>query len=214
MNKFITKDGSTTFYDEIVGDHYHTKAGAREEAFEKHAKALNVASLKHPVIFDVCFGLGYSTAAALDLTDEATVYCFENDKKILKKILSLDEDFRNFHLIKKFIKQFLKEGKTELVKNKVKLIMVFGDAREEIKKMKEKADFVFFAPFSPEKVPDMWTEKFFSNIRNKMKKNGKLSTYSYAKFVRENLINAGFELKDGPVLNRRSPSLIAINRNI
>ena len=32
MEKYITKDGSTTFYNNEVLDHYHTKAGARQEA--------------------------------------------------------------------------------------------------------------------------------------------------------------------------------------
>jgi len=44
-----------------------------------------------------------------------------------------------------------------------------------------------------------------------MNKNAKLSTYSYARTVRENLKEAGFEVIDGPVLGRRSPSTIGIN---
>jgi tRNA U34 5-methylaminomethyl-2-thiouridine-forming methyltransferase MnmC len=214
MKKFITKDGSTTYYNNEVGDHYHTKAGAKEEAFEKHAKALEINSVKNPAIFDICFGLGYSSAAALDLLKKVTIYCFENDKKILRKILLLNEDFKSFPIIKEFVRNYLEEGKTVYKKEGIKLIMVFGDVREEIKKIKEKADFVFFAPFSPEKVPDMWTAEFFSDIRNKMKTNGKLSTYAYARMVKENLKKSGFELKDGPTLNRRSPSLIAINQNV
>ena len=214
MRKVITEDNSTTFYNEDVQDHYHTKAGARQEAFEKHAKALNIVSAKHPVIFDICFGLGYNSAAALDTINEATIYCFENDKKILGKILELNEDFKSFSMIKEFVKGFLEENKTTYQKDKIKLVMVFGDAREEIKKIKEKANFVFFAPFSPEKVPDMWTEEFFKNINDAMNLGGKLSTYAYARFVRENFTRAGFELKDGPILRRRSPSLTAIKHNV
>jgi tRNA U34 5-methylaminomethyl-2-thiouridine-forming methyltransferase MnmC len=69
---------------------------------------------------------------------------------------------------------------------------------------------VFFDAFSPNKVPEMWTKEFFSDIYDKMKKNGKLSTYSCAKFVRDNLKQAGFIVKNGPVIGRRSPSTIAI----
>ena len=235
MNKTITKDGSITYYNEEAGDYYHSKSGAKEEAVEKHAKSLNIKPKK--IIFDVCFGLGYNTAAALDI-GPATVYCFENDKNILKKILEIDADFKSFKIIKEFINGFLngnnvyekfcenektRQNLSSLVKPEtkvsnftnyekdgVKLIMLFGDAREQIKKVKEKADYVFFDPFSPAKVPEMWTEEFFKDIRNKMENGGKLSTYSCAGWVRNNMQNAGFEVMDGPIIGRKSPSTICI----
>ena len=210
MKLVKTKDNSITFYNKKVGDYYHSQSGAKEEAFEKHAKALGINSIKNPVIFDVCFGLGYNTAAALDLVKQAVVYCFENDKDILKKILEVNADFKSYSLIKAFVKQFLEEGVNKYEKDKIKLIMVFGDAREKIKDINDKADFVFFDPFSPAKVPDMWTKEFFLGIYNKIKRNGKLSTYSCAKFVRENLKQSGFEVIDGPVIGRNSPGTIAI----
>jgi len=208
MEKVITLDGSITYYNTKVQDHYHTKAGAKEEAIEKHVKALDVKPGK--TIFDICFGLGYSTAAALDL-GQSTIYCFENDKEILKKILEIDTDFASYKTIQKFIKNFL-EGKDTYTEGKTKLIMMFGDAREKIKEVKENADYVFFAPFSPPKVPEMWTEEFFKDIRSKMNPNGKLSTYSFAKKVRDNMKKAGFQVLNGPTLGRRSPSTIGINK--
>jgi len=204
MNKITTKDGSITCYNEEAGDYYHTKSGAKEEAIEKHAKALNIKPNK--IIFDICFGLGYNTAAALEL-GPATVYCFENDEKILKNILKLNADFKSYNMIKEFIKGFFKGNKV-YEKDGIKLIMLFGDAREQIKKVKEKADYVFFDPFSPAKVPEMWTEEFFKDIKDKMKTGGKLSTYSCAGWVRDNMQNAGFKVLDGPIIGRRSPSTI------
>ena len=89
--------------------------------------------------------------------------------------------------------------------------MLFGDAKKLIKTINQKADVVFFDPFSPEKVPDMWATEFIKNIKAKMKPNSTLTTYSYAKKVRNNLKQAGFTLKDGPTIGRRSPSTIAIS---
>jgi len=211
MKPIKTKDSSITFYNPIYKDHYHTKSGAREEAFEKHAKALKITEKSNPIIFDVCFGLGYNTAAALDLTP-ATIYCFENDKEILKQILKIDANFKSYSIIKKFIKQFLNNNKTTFKKDNIKLKMLFGDAREKIKITKQKANFVFFDPFSPAKVPEMWTKEFFKNIYKKMKPNAKLSTYSCARFVRDNLKQAGFKITDGPIIGRRSPSTIAVKK--
>jgi len=209
MKQIKTEDSSITFYNEEIEDHYHSKSGAREEAFEKHSKALNLK--ENSVIFDMFFGLGYNSAAALDLKDNLTIYCFENDKNILKQIPKIKADFKSWNVIQEFITEFLKNNKTTYKKNNIKLIMLFGDARETIKKIKNKADFVFFDPFSPAKVPELWTEDFFKDIKNKLNKNAKLSTYSYARFVRNNLKNAGFKVIDGPIIGRRSPSTIAIN---
>jgi len=207
MKKVKTEDSSITFYNEKVEDHYHSKSGAIEEAFEKHAKALKIK--KDSIIFDVCFGLGYNTAAALDLT-QATIYCFENDKEILKQIPKIKADFKSWKIIQEFVKQFLEKGETIYEKDNIKLIMIFGDAKKTIKTIEQKADFFFFDPFSPAKVPDMWTEEFFRDIYNKSRKGAKLSTYSYARFVRDNLQKAGFKVIDGPIIGRRSPSTIAI----
>lgn len=204
MSKLITKDNSLTYYNKKVGDYYHSKSGAKEEAIEKHVKALGVRPGK--LIFDICFGLGYNTAAALDI-GPAIVYCFENDKEILKEILKINADFKSYSVIKEFINGSLK-GNHVYEKDGIKLIMLFGDAREEIKKLKEKADYVFFDPFSPAKVPEMWTEEFFKDIKDKMKTSGKLSTYSCAKWVRNNMQNAGFKVIDGPVVGRKSPGTI------
>jgi tRNA U34 5-methylaminomethyl-2-thiouridine-forming methyltransferase MnmC len=212
MKPVKTKDNSLTFYNKEAGDYYHSQSGAKQEAVEKHAKALEVDKAENPVIFDICFGLGYNAAAALDLIENAVIYCFENDKEILKKILEIDADFRHYNLIKTFVKHFLEEGRDEYEKDDIKLIMVFGDAREKIKEIDDKADFVFFDPFSPNKVLDMWTNEFFIDIRNKMKENGRLSTYSCARFVRDNLRQAGFIVKDGPIVGRKSPSTIAIKK--
>lgn len=213
MRLVKTKDNSITFYNKEAKDYYHSQSGAREEAFEKHAKALKVSSKKSPIIFDICFGLGYNTTAALDLIKgKIKIYCFENDKKILKQILKINADFKSYPIIKEFVKNFLEKNKIIYKKDNIRLIMVFGDAKEKIKIIKNKADFVFFDPFSPAKVPEMWTKEFFKNIKEKMKKGAKLSTYSSAKFVKENLKKAGFEIKKGPIIGRRTPSTIAIRK--
>lgn len=208
--KFVeTQDGSVTCFCEEVGDYYHSQSGAREEAIEKHVKALGVDKAKNPVIFDMFFGLGYNSAAALDVCTP-TIYCFENDEEILKKILEIDADFASFPHIKEFIRGYF-QGKNEYSFSGGKLIMVFGDARETIKNINVQADFVFFDPFSPAKVPELWTASFFTDIKSKMKKNGLLSTYSYARKVRNTLSEVGFEVLDGPVIGRHSPSTISKN---
>lgn len=215
MKKIITEDGSTTFYNEQYDEPYHTKSGAEEEAMKKHAEALKVWEKENPVIYDYCFGLGYNTAAAIDAirqrknNKKITIHGFENDKEILDLVLSTETNFRSYHLIKKLIEN-IKRGKNEYEQDNIKLIMHLGDAIKEVKKDIEKADYVFFDPFSPKKHPEMWAEQVFRDLYKNMRKCAKLSTYSYARITRENLEKAGFKVEKGPIIGRRSPSTIAI----
>ena len=214
MEKIITDDGSVTFRNLDVDECYHTHSGAVEEAYGKHAKPSLVDELSKKqnkiVIFDVCFGLGYNSAAAIDIIKKTNpncsiiIYGFENDQIILDKIYEVDPKFESYNLIKKAAKShFVQEGT-------ITLKIVLGDAKETIKKIEELADAVFFDPFSPKKSPYMWETDFFNTIAEKMKKGRVLTTYSCARVVRDNLKSAGFEVKNGPVIGRRSPSTIAI----
>ena len=93
--------------------------------------------------------------------------------------------------------------------NTIKLII--GDAFVSLDSLpKDYSDRVFFDPFSPGKQPEMWSRKVFQKVYNVMKQGAKLSTYSCAKSVRQNMIAAGFKVMDGPIVGRKSPSTIAV----
>jgi tRNA U34 5-methylaminomethyl-2-thiouridine-forming methyltransferase MnmC len=218
---FITADGSMSFRNISVDEMYHTKSGALEESFEKHAKPLKVWEKQNPVIFDICFGLGYNSAAAIDVirmngnNSLITVYCFENDKEILEKISDIEAKFESFGIIKLFINNFLSSGEQyyEDTFDNVRFIMIFGDARETVSKAQQCADYVFFDPFSPTHHPEMWDKSFMKKVYDRMNKGGKLSTYSFARKVREDFASTGFIVTAGPTIGRISPSTIAIKEN-
>jgi len=216
MEKVITDDGSVTFRSMDVDECYHTKSGALEESFKKHVEPSDLAQMAKTkqkiVIFDVCFGLGYNSAAAIDTIKKVNpnckiiIYGFENDQNILDKILEIDPEFGNFSLIKDIVKSHCVE------KDNINIKIILGDAKKEIIKISQKADIVFFDPFSPKKAPEMWSADFFSDIYKKMNIGGNLTTYSCARIVRDNLKKASFIVVDGPVVGRRSPSTIAKKR--
>ena len=215
---YVTDDGSMSFRNIAVDEMYHTKSGALEESFEKHAKPLKVWEKINPIIYDVCFGLGYNAAAAIDVIRDngnrslITVYCFENDKEIMEKILEIDANFKCYGIMRIFINNFLsqKNDYYEDTFDDVRFIMIFGDARVKMKEAKDNADFVFFDPFSPTHHPEMWETDFMKSIYDKMNHGSKLSTYSYARKTRENLVAAGFNVTAGPIIGRYGPSTIAI----
>ena|SRR3989338_9329226 len=189
-------------------------------------------------ILDVCFGIGYNTGVAIDVILNANPDCkieivgFEIDTEILTKIQELHPNIKSYGLIKtiKFesITNNNRNNKNnnntksyETKQGRVCLKLLLGDVRKTIKTMpitKEISikqyegyfDICFLDPFSPKKCHELWTEEFLKDISFLLKKQGVLTTYSCARVVRDNLLKAGFSVKDGPSVGRRAPSTIAI----
>ena len=213
MEKIITKDGSATYHNEKYDEAYHSLTGAKEEAVKKYAEPCDIRGLARKgsvKILDVCFGLGYNSAAAIDAALEANPGCkikitgLENDQCILDKARSLETTFRNYELIKEIAERHKAE------RGNIEMELLFGDARERIKGIDGSFDAVFLDPFSPKKCPELWTEDFFRDIHKLMKKGAVLATYSCAGQIRKNMEKAGFEVKDGPVVRRWAPGTLAI----
>lgn len=204
MEKLITRDGSITFHNKEADEHYHSKTvGALEEAEKKYQAPANIKpGFK---ILDVCFGLGYNTLAALAKTKELTIIALENDRKILDLIETTEVPRykEEYKIIKKAAKELHYQNKN------TKITIILKDLRESIKEINEEFDAVFFDPFSPSKVPELWTQEIFEDIKKLMKPGARLTTYSCARWIRENMKNAGLKVIDGPIFGRKSPSTIA-----
>lgn len=215
MKQIRTDDNSITFYNEEFDDIYHSTSGAKTESLEKHVNALGITEFaqNHTTIalLDVCFGLGYNSACAIDEIQKVNPQCsitvlgIEKYDEILNAISDIEYPFA------------CKEVIIEAAKNKHAhkgSITVDIDLRDLVVALKELPnntfDFCFFDAFSPSKVKDQWSQEVFSNIFQSLKKGGKMSTYSCSKWVRQNMRYAGFTVIDGPCIGRRSPSTIAI----
>ena len=230
ITKVETKDGSITYHNSDVDEHYHSMSGALEEAEKKHVAPVEItkrlaANENHIVIADVCFGLGYNTLAALreiEGVHDATVelYAFENDPEILDKIkeLPLPGEYelalgRVLTLVSDASKITTKPTFTvhrcddELFTGSLYL----GDMKETIAVLPlNSVDVVFFDPFSPGKQPELWSKEIFATLFAALKPGGILTTYSCATRVREAMREVGFRVEDGVILGRKSPSTLAI----
>ena len=210
MKKYVTEDGSITLFNPAYEDYYHSKSGALEEAFEKFVKPCKINEMKGPIkILDIGFGLGYNAIAAIDSTDNE-IEIISLEKEFIPDLPDLKPKLKHYWIIEKLeydpiTKSYLYEDKRIHLKIKI------GDAVNLIKTINDKFDAVFLDPFSPAKNPELWTLEFFKDIKQRMKQGAILATYSYAKKIRNNLSKAGFVVKNGPVIGRRSPSTIAIN---
>ncbi|MBT3756702.1 MAG: hypothetical protein HOB92_09560 [Candidatus Cloacimonetes bacterium] len=207
MKLVKTQDGSFTAFSNIAGEHYHTISGAIEEAFEKHVKALGIEDGMQ--ILDFCFGLGYNSAAACKGHSNLQITALENDIKIIEAMKNIEVP----NILKTEFDPFREIAKNLDVtdSNNNRIHVLLGDALQKIDDLPNDVfDRVFFDPFSPKKQPEMWSKELFQKIYSKMRVGAKLSTYSCAKQVRKNMMNAGFKVIDGPIIGRKSPATIAI----
>lgn len=201
MKKIITNDNSVTFFNEKYKETYHSISGAEEEAVEKFIKPC--LEKKNPKILDVCFGLGYNSAAALDYFKECEIIGLEFDKEILNQIENINSNFKNYNLIKNAAKN--------LEYKNIKIVL--GDARKTILNLEDNYfDIILFDPFSIKKQPEMWEYEFLKNIHKKIKLKGVLTCYSCSNVFRKNLKKLNFLVRDGLSIGRKSPSTVAIKQ--
>jgi len=215
MQKIITADKTETFLNEEVGEAYHSYTGAVEEAMNKYALPCKIKELAKENgkirILDVCSGMGYNSAVAIDVALKANRKCeievigLENDSKIIEKIQEVNPPIKFFKHYKRLTPKNL-----SLEEGNVSINFILGDARQTIKKLKENHfDAVFFDPFSPQTTPEMWKTDFFKEVRRVMNKEAIFSTYTISQTAREQMAEAGLFYQDGPIPSRRGPGTIA-----
>jgi tRNA U34 5-methylaminomethyl-2-thiouridine-forming methyltransferase MnmC len=206
--KVLTDDGSMTFHSSEYDETYHSVSGALTEADKKYAEVCGIGERDEADVLDICFGLGYNSAAAIDTFKgkRLRIVGLENYQGIVDEIVKMGEEYP--FECRAVMQKVAVEGNYSDDKVSVKLVM--GDARETIKKLSDSSfDCVFLDPFSPKKCPELWTKEFFDEIYRVLRKGGVVATYSCARVVRENFVSAGFNVRDGPVVGRRGPGSVA-----
>lgn len=209
--KVVTKDDSPTFHSSEYDETYHSTSGALEEANKKYSDVVEINKYDTVAVLDICFGLGYNTAAAIDKFKgvRMTVVGLESYQGIIDEIVQLCADGEYPFQCEFCMEHVAREG--GYADETVSVTLMMGDARDTIKTFAAGTfDVVFHDPFSPKKCPELWTEEFFNEVYRVMKRGGKLATYSCARVVRDNLKAAGFEVRDTQPVGRRAPGTLAI----
>jgi tRNA U34 5-methylaminomethyl-2-thiouridine-forming methyltransferase MnmC len=218
VKKITTQDGSTTFYSEQYEQTYHSVSGAMEEAQKKFIEQSEIAKRAasgNIRILDIGFGLGYKSLLAIYFAKKENPDCkikivaLEKDENILKTEVEVFPHLQSSYELLRYLVGKSLRAKECAQKQNVAFELVFGDAVETIKTLKDSFDIVFLDPFSPKKNPELWTLDFFKDIHKLMSDDAVLTTYSCASIVRKNLKEAGFKVADGPCVGRRSPSTVA-----
>jgi len=195
----LSEDGSYTAYSKEYDEHYHsTKDGALNESLYKHViPAFSVTDKDEINILDICYGLGFNTLATVIYVKEnfpnkkINIYSPELDASLVKSLteFTYPEEFNGLALMIKSLSE------SHIYKDEQFYIELFvGDAREYIKKFHNKFDIVYQDAFSPSTNPILWTKEYFSDIKNTMKREAVLTTYSIAFKTRLALYESGLTL--------------------
>jgi tRNA U34 5-methylaminomethyl-2-thiouridine-forming methyltransferase MnmC len=215
-----TADGSYTFFSSTFNEAFHSLYGAKQEAQKKFVEPCALpqkAQLQdHLFLLDVCYGLGYNTASALETIWQINPRCqvswfgLEFDPLVPLSAIASNLLTDYSPLVRNLLTDLAQnhEVKTELFQGK----LLMGDARikiDEIINLGFKSDAIFLDPFSPPKCPQLWTVEFLAKVSQCLQKTGKLATYSCSASVRKALLLAGLFIGSTPSIGRKSPSTIA-----
>ncbi|MGE0263386.1 MAG: MnmC family methyltransferase [Candidatus Obscuribacterales bacterium] len=229
-----TGDGTITLRDSATGELYHNSAGAYLEAMENYVRpalagACPGSSLR---LLDICFGLGYNTFAFIDhlarnepSVEEVEVLAVEADRRLLPVIAraagqtcfksfpaDLSEYFLQAEQTEKTTLSFELKREEKEPPLHVVLTIAFADLRRVVPGLGDDFDLVFHDPFSPSKVPELWTVDLFSCYQRLLtRRSGRVLTYSIASAVRGGFLEAGFVIYRTAAVGRKAGGTLALH---
>lgn len=214
-----TADGSLTFFSQEFNEYFHSHYGAKQESYFKYVvPTLLIEKATKSVLrlLDVCYGLGYNTAAAIQNIWSVNPNCYIEIiglelNPMVPQAAIRSNVFENWNtdLIKILSTLAInRQVQTE----RLKATLIIGNARDKIKQVYKsgfKADAIFFDPFSPPQCPHLWTIEFIKLVSQCLQQDGLLATYSCAAAVRTALLSAGLSIASTPAFGRKTPGTVA-----
>jgi tRNA U34 5-methylaminomethyl-2-thiouridine-forming methyltransferase MnmC len=211
---FPTGDGSFTFYSPTFQATFHSVSGAWQEAEEKYVRPSGLLKAPSPIkVLDICYGLGYNSAALLD-----TLWKARPEAKVQLIALELELEVpRAAHQLGGLSRWLFAEvalgslARDGVVKTeRLSAQLLIGDARKTICQVPPHwADGIFLDPFSPECCPMLWSVEFLALVAQRLQPTGNIVTYAASASVRTALQLAGLSVGSTPPVGRRTPGTIA-----
>lgn len=221
MDFVSTEDGSLTLRHAQTGEHYHNRAGAYTEAllcYVNPSGALKrLKRTRYLHLIDACFGLGYNSfvllAEAIEqkLEGRVVIDAIDNDPNLvnaLPTVLSF-EKFKELGKIFELQKQVVTGPLSIIVR------LHHSSLPQQLVRLREdnpnaEVDLVFHDPFSPNRMPELWTFEIFSLYKQLLRPdNGAVLTYSLATAVKGGFIQSGFSVGRTPKVGAKAGGTIA-----
>jgi tRNA U34 5-methylaminomethyl-2-thiouridine-forming methyltransferase MnmC len=220
----LTADGSHTFFSEEFQESFHSQTGARTEAETKYVRWCRLterAQSSQIHLLDVCYGLGYNTAAALE-----TIWRVNPDCQVQWYGLEMDASVPLAAVESNLLGAW--SGRVQGVLGAIAQgveaapiaphqsceipgfsgCLLLGDARHTIQTVLENAflaDAIFFDPFSPKHCPQLWSVEFLGRVAHSLAPQGTLVTYSRSAAVRAALQQVGLQIGSIPPQPNHAP---------
>ena len=204
----ITGDGSSTIYNELLDEHYHSIHGAKQESLHVFIKnGLSYYIQSNPFkskysILELGFGTGLNCILSLlhNFSSELIIYYNTIEPNILdfNTIKKLNFNLSKNELIFfKKIHQLNWKMQDEVHRNF--FLKKFNTDFNSFK-TSDSYDIIYFDAFAPRKQPHLWNIEVFEKIHNMINKKGILVTYCAKGQVRRDLENVGFKIErlEGP----------------
>lgn len=216
----LTEDGSYTFFSPEFQETFHSSFGAKQEAEVRYIEPCQIKELATRQstvrILDVCYGLGYNSAAALEEIWSINPQC-QVELIALEISADVPRQAIQYNLLAQWqspIPSLLAElsSKFKVCQDFLVAKLLLNDARQAIQLLvteKWQADAIFLDPFSPPKCPQLWTVEFISLLSKCLTPQGRLATYSSSAAVRTALLSAGLNIGSITGAGRKSPGTIA-----
>lgn len=200
----VTGDGSHTLWNPAVGDHYHSRHGAVQEALHVFIAAGLDALPPGPVrVLEVGFGTGLNALLTLlwsERTERALSYTTLEPLPIPEELVE-----RIDHAEKCGAPQHA-DSLRALLRAEPGVGMEpvtgfrFQVLRTHVQELEAEAafDLIFFDAFGPTAQPDMWTSAVFARMYRALRPGGLLVTYCAKGDVRRTMQAEGFVVERLP----------------
>jgi tRNA U34 5-methylaminomethyl-2-thiouridine-forming methyltransferase MnmC len=197
-----TGDGSITFFNNIVKEHYHSLDGAQEEALTKYiipSKLEERFKDKAVTLLDVCFGLGYNSLLAIEetskLNGKINITALELDREIVGEASEYVNNLSGNLKWENILSEIYHNSSYS--NNNINIEMIWGDARQSCNDLITggmQYDLIFHDPFSTQRNAELWTVDFFRKLYKLLNSDGMILTYSTALPVLVGFLDAGFHI--------------------
>ncbi|MFQ6537348.1 MULTISPECIES: tRNA (5-methylaminomethyl-2-thiouridine)(34)-methyltransferase MnmD [Aphanothece] len=196
-------DGSFSLYSSGFGEGFHSPRGARTEARTTFVEPAELAAHPAPLltVVDVCFGLGYNSAALLEALPPAGLsldwWGLELDRRPLELALAQPAFRRQWSApVLRVLEQLRSGSGWEGPQGHGR--MLWGEARRHLAEVEQarsgRCHLLFMDAFSPRHCPELWTAEFLQRLARLLAPQGRLITYCSAAAVRNALAQAGLHL--------------------
>lgn len=210
-----TQDGSTTLFLEEYEQAMHSISGAYEESLLKHVLPSGILENNNEVlnVLDIGFGLGYNVLVLIseflnkNRNCKLNIFSLEKDRNFSEYMENIKfNDSRD--IIYNFIREVYLSG--EGIFKGINFKILFGDARETLKKISDKKFHAIFQdPFSPSKNPELWSINYFIELKKILAEGGIITTYSSADHIRRAMIESGLYIGRGPSVGKKREGTLA-----